>query len=322
MPHVTRMSLQAPAGLDDTGFEELRTTVHAALLCRENRIGLVGPTIGGGLFEEWVAASLEKWAGEMYWAGKKPVWRYGGGGDRKEIQEVFHDLVVYIAGRAYNTRKAREVSPSWEYSPVVNVPDGGNHVIEGNRACVPTQPGKCVGLEFPIPYTPTPNEFPRFQQEATPSSTVQGSKHRYPTRRRSTPSHVKLSEMIPKPGPRRRRNWSTLKKKVMKVSEPTVTPLNRAPLDLAPPPIPPPIPQLAQHSETPSPQSKPPQYPKTYSSHPVFVTRLADKTPVQPGLTLGFLQKVRQKWSLPEVKEVRVEADEQVFEVDLEEERD
>jgi len=247
------------------------------------------------------------------------------------IQEVFRDLVVYIAGRVRITRKAREVSPSQEYSPGVNAPVGGNHVIEGNRACAPTQPGKCVGLEFSIPYMPSPNEFPRFQQEATPSSTIQGSKHRYPTRRRSAPSHVKLGEVVPKPGPRRR-NWSILKKKVTRVPEPTATPLNRAPLLLPPPP---PIPQLAQQPETLSPQSKPPQYPKTYSSHPVFVTRLAEKTLVQPGLTLvklvyasdaqtleGFLRKVRQKWSLPEVKGVRVEVDGQAFELDLEEERD
>lgn len=92
MPHVTRPSLQARSGLDNIGFGELWITVRTALLCPENRIGLAGPTLGGGLFEEWVTASLENWAGEMYWgaeargiAKKKLVW--GNGGEDEDRQE-------------------------------------------------------------------------------------------------------------------------------------------------------------------------------------------------------------------------------------------
>lgn len=269
------------------------------------------------------------------------------------IRKVFRDLVIYIAGNARYTNKLRAISPtasSQGYSPAVNASGGGNDVIESNGACVPAQLGKCAGLEFSIPYIPQPNEFPRFQRETAPPAGInfQKNKHRYQTRQLSAPYRIKLSEVIPKPEPRRRRgNWTVPKKKVTRASEQADTPLNPTPLSLVPPshslppttlpstwtsPASPPAPTLVKHSEAPPPERKPP---KAYSSHQVFVTRLAEKTPMEPGSNLvklvyvsdvqtldSFLKKLCQKWGLPEVKGVRVEVDGQVFEVDLEEERD
>ncbi|PWW76927.1 hypothetical protein C7212DRAFT_357540 [Tuber magnatum] len=340
MPHITRMSLQARSRLDSADFDELWATVRAALLCRENRVGLAGPTFGGGSFEGWVTASLESWAGEMYWGAegkgavkKKLVWGSDGeGGDREEIRRVFRDLVVYIAGNVRYTKKIRAISPatrSREHSPTASLPGDGNEMIEGNGARVPAQ----LELGFSMPYMPPPNEFPRIRQESAPFTAVQGSKHRYPTRRRSAPLRIKLGEAIPKLEPRRRRrrgNWTIQKRGGAQVSRQVVTTPN-----LCTPPVPLLPRTLVEDSEASSSQYIPLQYPKTYSSHRVFVTRLAEKTSVLPVSTLvklvhvsdvqtleGLLQKLCQKWSLPEVKGVRVEVDGQVIDVDLEEERD
>ncbi|CUS07185.1 unnamed protein product [Tuber aestivum] len=359
MPHITRTSLQVRSGLDDADFDELWVAVRAALLCQENRIGLAGPTVGRGSFEEWVTASLESWAGEMYWgaeargiAKRKMVWGSAGeDGDRE-------DLVIYIAGTVRFSKKLRVISSTAGRrgcSPAVGVLEGGKDLVESDGAGVIAQRRKCAGLEFSIPYMPPPDEFPRFPQESAQSAPVQRSRQRYPTKKRSAPLRIRLGEGIPKSegGRRNRGNLTIKRREIALVSKPVAAPPNRdppAPLPIVLPshsqlpdslasvrtplgPLPPPT--LVKYSESSSPQYNPLQQLKTYSSHQVFVTRLHERTSALPDSTLvklvyvsdaqtleGFLQKLRQKWSISEVKGVRVEVDGQVFDVDLEEERD
>ncbi|RPA90487.1 hypothetical protein L873DRAFT_434304 [Choiromyces venosus 120613-1] len=195
-------------------------------------------------------------------------------------------------------------------------------------------------MEFSLPYMPAASVFPRNFQPQTVPAVAGKNKHRYPTRQRSAPLRIKLGEVIPKFEPRRKkRRWTVKEKRVTQVVKPVVTLRASSPPAPAPPPpaspFPPPAPAPINPQEQPQ-AYKPPQYPNTYSSHQVFVTRLANQSPATlPGSTLvkliyvsdaqtldSFLQKLRQKWELAEVKGVRVEVEGQVFDVDLGEERD